>query len=328
MSLNKFVFSERFHLEDGGTLNGFELGYHTYGKLNKDAKVVWVFHALTANSDPFDWWKGLFGGDSLFNEREYFIVCCNVLGSCYGSSNPTTGDVLGDHQLDAFPLITVRDNIRAFQLLKNHLGIGEVYLSIGGSFGGFQALEFCKMLKCSEHLITIAATSIESSFNVAVHEAQRLCIEASGFSNAGLTAARAMGMTSYRTREEMELKQARENDQIKDFRSSSYVRYQGSKLKDRFDSHAYYSLLNTLDAHDLSRGYESLEEAVGDIESRSLFVGIHEDRLSHAPQIEEESKYLKNGNYHEIHSKYGHDGFLIETEQLTEIIRNFLNRKR
>ncbi|MDR0792012.1 MAG: alpha/beta fold hydrolase, partial [Chitinophagaceae bacterium] len=144
MAQNIFNYDKEFVLESGERLSQFHLHYTTYGKINTEkSNVVWVFHALTANSDPAEWWYGLVGEEKLINPEEYFIVCVNMPGSCYGSigpldKNPTTGEPY----YHSFPWFTTRDMIRAYHLLKNHLGIHKIHIGIGGSMGGQQLLEW------------------------------------------------------------------------------------------------------------------------------------------------------------------------------------------
>jgi len=144
MNIEVFKYSQVFKLESGKTLRGLEIGFHTYGRLNKNRdNVVWVCHALTANSDVFDWWKGLFGKGHFFNPDEHFVVCANVLGSAYGTTNPlSVNPVTGQPYYLSFPEVTIRDMIKAHQLLADHLGINEIDVLIGGSLGGQQALEW------------------------------------------------------------------------------------------------------------------------------------------------------------------------------------------
>jgi homoserine O-acetyltransferase len=139
-----YKYAKIFKLENGKKLRNLEIAYHTFGKLNaKKDNVVWACHALTANSDVLDWWAGLFGNKSLFNPDEHFIVCANILGSNYGTSNPlSTNPVTGLPYYLAFPEFTIRDFASAHQLLAEHLGIERIKVAIGGSLGGQQALEW------------------------------------------------------------------------------------------------------------------------------------------------------------------------------------------
>src|SRR3954468_17303907 len=123
MSIESFNYTGTFELESGAKLQGLQIGYNTYGTLNKNRdNVVWVCHALTANSDVFDWWKGLFGESDYFNPSKHFIVCVNILGSCYGTTGPlSTTPLTGEKYYHDFPAVTVRDIVQANELIRNHL---------------------------------------------------------------------------------------------------------------------------------------------------------------------------------------------------------------
>src|SRR5579863_1851370 len=141
--INTFNYDKDFKLESGGSLPGFALAYHTYGNLNKDkSNVIWICHALTANSDAENWWPGLIGKGMLFDPEKYFIVCANIPGSCYGSTGPlSVNPDTGKPFYHEFPFLTVRDIVEALNLLRQHLGIDEINTVMGGSLGGQQALE-------------------------------------------------------------------------------------------------------------------------------------------------------------------------------------------
>jgi homoserine O-acetyltransferase len=150
MSEAQYFFSPQgLKLENGKQLKDLQIAYQTYGKLNdKGDNVIWVCHALTANADVFSWWTGLFGRNELFNPEEHFIVCANVLGSHYGTTNPlSTNPVTGNPYYLSFPEYTIRDLVKAHQLLAKHLRIETIKVLIGGSLGGQQALEWAIMAK-------------------------------------------------------------------------------------------------------------------------------------------------------------------------------------
>jgi len=165
-----FKANSPFILESGETIDYLELAYHTFGKLNKEKNnVVWVFHALTADSDVMSLWGGLFGENDLFNPEEHFIICANVIGSPYGSSSPRS---------IFFPDFTVRDVVNAHFLLADELNITDIRIAIGGSFGGNQALEFAYSYTGNiDKLILIASCSRESAWGIANHESQRLALQ-------------------------------------------------------------------------------------------------------------------------------------------------------
>src|SRR5476649_2505158 len=181
MSIQTYKYEKPFELVSGQRLPGLEIGFHTYGKLNKGRdNVVWVCHALTANSDVFDWWKGLFGENDYFNPDDHFIVCANIVGSPYGSTNPLSENpVTGQPYYLAFPQFTVRDIVKAHQLLADHLGINHIEILLGGSLGGQQAIEWAIMEPDRiKNLILIATNAKHSPWGIAFNESQRLAISA------------------------------------------------------------------------------------------------------------------------------------------------------
>src|ERR1700759_4272692 len=170
MNTQTFKYSQDFKLESGKKIRDLEIGFHTYGKLNANKdNVVWVCHALTANSDVFDWWKGLFGENDYFNPGDHFIVCANILGSHYGTTNPLSIDpVTANPYYLSFPEFTVRDIVRVHQLLADHLGIEDIEILLGGSLGGQQALEWAIMEPDRiKNMIVIAANAKHSPWGVA-----------------------------------------------------------------------------------------------------------------------------------------------------------------
>lgn len=325
-----------FALESGQTLNDIEIAYHiSEATINGAKPVIWICHALTANSDAEDWWPGMVGRGKLFDPDKYTLVCANILGSCYGTTgalsvNPATGKPW----LNDFPLVTVRDWAKAHELLREHLGIDKIYLVAGGSIGGFQSMEWAIMHpERFEHMMLVATSYMQTAWANAINETERMSIEAdSTFFNgnpnggkAGLAAARGLGLLSYRGYEAYNLTQSeKDNEQVENFRASSYQRYQGKKLVDRFNAHCYHSITRSQDTHNVARGRGSFEQAFAKVTAKTLCVGISTDILF--PPIEQKrlAEYIPNAIYAEIDSDFGHDGFLIESEQLSGIIREYL----
>lgn len=145
--MDYFNYKESFSLERGGLLAGLTIAFETYGSLNGNRdNVIWICHALTANANPVEWWPGMVGPGCVFDTDQYFVVCANILGSCYGTTGPLSVDPdTGGPFFHSFPNITIRDMVRAHQLLFRHLGISKIHLLAGGSMGGYQALEWCMM---------------------------------------------------------------------------------------------------------------------------------------------------------------------------------------
>ena len=176
-----FTLPTPFPLESGEALAGARVAYRTWGRLSATRdNVVWVCHALTANADVLDWWPGLFGAGCFFDPADWFIVCANVLGSCYGSTSPLTPDpATKKARFQHFPLLTIRDLAAAHEALRRELGLARIHTLIGGSLGGQQALEWAvSQPEIIDHLVVIATNARHSAWGIAFNEAQRLAIEA------------------------------------------------------------------------------------------------------------------------------------------------------
>jgi len=335
MSTQTFKYLQPFKLESGKELREIEIGYHTWGKLNKERdNVVWVCHALTANSDVFDWWKGLFGDNNYFNPDEYFIVCANILSSPYGTTSPLSDNpVTGQPYYLSFPQVTVRDMVKAHQLLAEYLGIKDIKIIIGSSLGGQQALEWSIIEPNRiKNLILAATNARHSPWGIAFNESQRLAITAdrSFYANKpdggakGLKAARSIGLLSYRGYKAYGVTQQEEKDNKTDnFKASSYQGYQGEKLVNRFNAYSYWYLTKVMDSHNVGRGRHGVEKALSLIKAKTLVIGIKSDLLFPVEEQQYMFNHIPKAAYAELDSFYGHDGFLIETETLTNIITSF-----
>lgn len=334
---NIYKYKKPFRLESGKKLNDLEITYHTYGVLNaKKDNVVWVCHALTASSDCADWWKGLVGEGHFINPDDYFIICANIIGSCYGTTGPISNNPLtGKPYYSDFPTITIRDMVNAHILLRKHLGIERIYLLMGGSMGGYQALEWCVMEKDRiEQLFLIATSPSESAWGVAVHTAQRLAIEADTTwrhhtANAGangLKAARAIGMLTYRNYGIFQDTQTDPDpEKIDHFKASSYILYQGEKLVKRFNAFSYWLLTKSMDSHHLARGRGGdLIRVLNDIHQPTLIIGIKSDILCPLDEQRFMATHMPHTSLIAIDSAYGHDGFIIESGQITAHLKKWL----
>ena len=324
-----------FKLESGEILPELQIAYHTYGKLNPEKNnVVWVCHALTANSDVFDWWKGLFGPAYLFNPEEYFVVCANIIGSCYGTTGPLAiNPETNRPYFQSFPAITTRDMVLAHDLLRQHLQINQIHTLIGGSLGGQQAMEWAILKpQLVRNLILMATNAFHSPWGIAFNEAQRLAIRADETfahnipegGKHGLKAARAMALLSYRHYDAYCKTQKEEDlNKIDLYKASSYQDYQGEKLINRFDAYSYFALTKTMDAHHVARNRGSVVNALACIKAKTLVIGISSDLLFPVSEQQYLAQHIENAVYEEIDSFYGHDGFLIETAKLTQLIEAF-----
>ena len=336
MSIKTYQHHQAFKLESGKKIAELEIAYHTFGKLNADkSNVVWVCHALTANSDVFEWWAGLFGKKNLFNADEHFIVCANILGSHYGTTNPLSkNEVTGLTFCLSFPQFTIRDMVAAHQLLADHLQISNIDVLIGGSLGGQQALEWAVMEPDKiKNLVVLATNAQHSPWGIAFNESQRLAISADRTFYAanpkgglkGLKAARSMALLSYRTYESYVRTQSEVDDAQQDFfKASSYQNYQGEKLVKRFNAYSYWYLTKAMDTHNLGRNRTSVKDALKTIKANTLTIGIKNDFLFPIEEQKFLTEHILKSKYSEISSFYGHDGFLLETQQLENIIGDFL----
>ncbi|GAA5220289.1 homoserine O-acetyltransferase family protein [Membranihabitans marinus] len=334
MSVEVFKWNETFPLENGEELVGFELGYSTLGEINADkSNVIWICHALTANSKPEEWWPGLVGPGKVFDPEKHFIVCVNMLASCYGSTNPDSINPVTQKPYHAdFPMVTIRDMVRSMDLLRISLGIDQIEMGAGGSMGGQQLLEWnIYAPHVFKNIFAIGTNAVHSPWGIAFNEAQRMALEAdptlwNGSEDAGkkgLEAARAIAMLSYRNYTAFDETQQDDPDKIINFRASSYQQYQGSKLSKRFKAKSYYYLSKAMDSHNLGRNRSSVEEALSTITANALVVGINTDFLF--PPVEQKriAAHIPNSVYKEISTPYGHDGFLIEWDLLERLITDF-----
>lgn len=330
-----FTYESPFPLENGNVINDLKIMYHTYGILNPEKNnVVWVCHALTANSDVFEWWPGLFGKDNLFNPNDYFIVCANNLGSCYGTTGPVNEN--GNSLYGYFPNITIRDMVRAHDLLRKELGIETIAVLIGGSQGGQQALEWSiQQADVIKNLVVIATNARHSAWGIAFNESQRMAIKADRtyYSNLpdggkkGLAAARSIALLSYRNYQPYVSAQSEvDADKTDDFKSASYQRYQGEKLVNRFNAYAYVTLSKAMDSHNVGRHRISTETALAQIKAKTLVIGISSDLLFPPTEQYFLSEHITDSQLIIIDSAYGHDGFLIETKILTKHISRFIEQ--
>ena len=339
MKPHVFQHTEPFQLELGGVIPSLNVAYHTYGSLNESAdNVIWVCHALTANSEAAEWWPGMVGEGKLMDTEDYFIVCPNIIGSCYGTTGPvSTNPDTGLPWYNSFPDITIRDLVNAHELLRKHLGIQRIHTAIGGSIGGFQALEYSIMYpEMIQNLVFIAASLQISAWANAFNQSQRLAIEADPtfFEERpyggirGLKCARSVALLGYRNEQIYNRTQAeRDVSKTRDLKASSYQVYQGDKLVKRFDAYSYHALTRIMDTHNVVRERGSLGDAIGRIRAHVLAVGISSDNLF--PVHEQKLlAHIAQGKYHEIDSMYGHDGFLIEVEQITSVVRSFWRKNR
>ncbi len=326
-----YLYPQPFLLEQGGVLPQLEIRFYTYGTLNEErTNVIWICHALTANADVQEWWPGMVGSGLAFDTDSYFVVCANIIGSCYGSSGPLSIDPSTHHPYySSFPDVTIRDMVKAHLILKDHLEIKNIHLLVGGSMGGYQCLEWAIMDPGSiQQLFLLATSPKESAWGIAVHTAQRLALMADASWNEmnehagknGIKAARAIGILTYRNYGIM-LKKQTDNDteKLDNYKASSYIHYQGEKLASRFNAYSYWLLTRAMDSHQLGRGRNSdIQEILATIPHKTLVIGISSDILCPVNEQEMIVESIPNASLEVIHSEYGHDGFLVEVENITK----------
>lgn len=348
-------------LESGKRLGPITVAYETYGQLSEGmANAVLLTHALSGDAHaagrhrPDDthpgWWDNMIGPGKALDTDRYFVVCSNFIGGCKGSTgpgsiNPATGRPYG---LD-FPMITVSDMVKVQKALIDHLGIERLLSVAGGSLGGMQALEWSLAYPESVgSIIPIASTSRLSARAIAFNEVGRNAITSDpnwrggdyygGAAPArGLAVARMVGHITYLSDEGMGMKFGRRlqdkeaygYDFSTDFAVESYLRYQGDKFVERFDANSYLYISKAMDYFDIGGRYGSLAEAFSRVRAKFLVISFSSDWLFPSYQSKEIVKALmsndKDVSYCEIRSLYGHDAFLLETEQQTKLVSSFLN---
>jgi homoserine O-acetyltransferase/O-succinyltransferase len=344
-------------LQLGGQFGPVTLTYETWGTLNPAGdNAVLITHALTGNSHAHDverpddtkvaWWNPLIGPGRFFDTSRYFVICSNILGSCYGSTGPSSLDPqTGQPYGMRFPVVTIRDMVRAQRRLLEYLGVRRIAMVAGGSIGGQQALEWAVTYpELVEKVIVVAATAALTAQAVAFSEVQRQVImsdprwQQGDYAldegpDAGLAIARMLAMITYQSEESMELRFARREARQLDIASpggyavlgkrfdvESYLYYQGNALVKRFDANSYLYISRAMDLYDVSEGYPSLEAALRRVRSKALFIGIRSDLLFPAARVRRLTEQVNavggDATYVELDSPHGHDAFLKEWGQM------------
>jgi homoserine O-acetyltransferase len=367
----KLFEEEALTLECGSQLNAITAAYQTYGKLNSEgSNAILICHALTGNAHAagiidekeihnssefeflekynkmfkgkYGWWDPLIGPGKVFDTNKYFVVCSNVIGSCYGTYGPASNYYNANKKLSSkFPEIFVRDMVKVQKELLDYLGVTRLKTIAGGSLGGMQVLEWAIMYpKIVEAIIPIATAAGHSPWAIGLNRAARLAIvNDPNFNNgnyneqpaAGLSLARQIAIQSYRTFTSFESKFGRRifeqngESETKKFEVESYLNYQGKKLVERFDANSYLYLSRAMDSHDVGKGRGGINKVLKSISAKTLCVGIDSDILYPTEEQIKIAEQIPNSKYAEINSIHGHDAFLIEFDQLTERIGNFLN---
>ena len=321
-----------FTLAGGTTLPELTVAYRHDGRAPGEGPQVLVIHALTGSADAAgDWWEPLIGEGRALDTRQVGVLCANLLGGRYGTTGPTSPDPRTGRPYGAgFPDVTVVDQAEAQWRLLDALGIEELALAVGGSLGGMVALEVALARPAAvRHVAPIAAPAAIGPLAIAWNHMQLQLIEHLGL--GGLSLARQLAMTTYRS--ETDFAERFGGSIEADGRPSivSYLDHQGDKLVDRFDPATYRILVAAMDGHDIGRGRGGLDGAVRRLAEGGVAltgVGIEDDILYGPRQVralvEAAAEAGVRAAYREIRSTKGHDAFLVEWDQLTEVIREAL----
>lgn len=344
-------------LENGGRLEPVEVAYESYGELNRDrSNAILILHAFSGDAHAAGvsqdtgrpgWWDNSIGPGKAFDTDKYFVICSNILGGCQGSTgpssiNPETGRPWGM----SFPPVTVRDMVLLQKMLVEHLGIKRLLAVAGGSMGGMQALQWAASYpEAVRAAIVIASTSRHSAQQIAFNEVGRAAIMSDPDWNAGdyyqgpppargLAVARMVGHITYMSDESMRekfgrrLRDSREAGFDPEFEVESYLRYRGSQFVTRFDANSYICITKAMDYFDVSAGAAAWEKFHA-ANTRFLVISFTSDWLYPSYQSQEIVRQLRRRNhdvaYCELPSNYGHDAFLVDVVEQSEMIRGFLD---
>jgi homoserine O-acetyltransferase len=349
-----YVLNEHLLLECGRTLAGITLHYAVYGKLNaaRDNAVL-VCHALSGSALVGEWWPEVFGPGALLSLEHDFVICINLLGSCYGSTgpssvNPETGEPYGAD----FPLISIHDNVRAQSKLLDSLGIRKLRLVMGGSLGGMQALEWTIQFPARVEKALIVGVAPLGAMGLALNHLQREAIrhdpdwQNGGYlpqkpPRRGLSLARQIAMLSYKSGPLFDERFARNPNRngenpwgLDDFGGgliggrfdiAGYLDEQGRRFVERFEANSYLAILRTMDTWDPLHGSNSLEETFGKIKAHLTFVGINSDWLFPPGDVRCFAETIRSVgvsiDYREMTSDHGHDAFLAEQIDLVRLLQ-------
>ena len=346
-------------LDGGATLAPVDVAYETYGTLNAvKSNAILILHAFSGDAHAAGvspetgkpgWWDNMIGPGKAFDTNRYFVICSNILGGCRGTTGPASiNPATGCPYAMAFPVITVRDMVRLQKMLIDRLGIARLLSVSGGSMGGMQALEWAVSYPESVvSAIPVATTARHSAQQIAFNEVGRQAIIADpdwrdgnyydGNPPArGLAVARMVGHITYMSDDSMREKFGRRlrgknsfgYDFDVDFEVESYLRYRGNEFVNRFDANSYLYITKAMDYFDLSNGTGSLAAALECTTARFLVISFSSDWLYPSYQSQEIVRALRSRNvdvaYCELPSNYGHDAFLVDVGEQTELVRGFL----
>ena len=367
MSLNLQTHTEHFtnplYLESGRILEPYDVAYETYGYLNEDkSNVVVVTHALTGShhaagiyegENKAGWWDGLIGPGKTIDTDKYFVVCANVIGSCFGSTGPMSQQ--HHHQEPyryKFPVVSVKDMVKAQRILFDRLDIHRVHAIVGGSMGGMQALQFAiHYPNFANKIISLAATHATQAWAIAFNKiAQESILKDPDFKQGyynpelikergltGMAIGRMAGHISFLSPESMREKFGREykrTDGLYElfgkFQVESYLEYNGYNFSKWFDPLAYLYITKAINIYDLSRGFDTLSEALKKVTAELHLISFKNDVLFRNFEMKEIADVLveignENHTYVDIDSDYGHDAFLVELDKFEHHVKEILN---
>jgi len=350
-------------LDSGVELAPVQVAWESYGTLDATASnAILILHAFSGDAHAAGvshetglpgWWDNMIGPGKAFDTNQYFVICSNVLGGCRGTTGPSSiNPATGCPWAMSFPVITVGDMVRLQKKLMDHLGIARLLAVTGGSMGGMQALEWAVAWPDSVvAAIPIATTARHSAQQIAFDEVGRQAIMADPDwcggnyygktpPARGLAVARMVGHITYMSDDSMREKFARRlrgKDQFGfdfevDFEVESYLRYRGRQFVDRFDANSYLYITKAMDYFDLTASRSSLAAVLGEVKARFLVLSFTSDWLYPSYQSQEIVRALRGHNadvaYCELPSNYGHDAFLVDVAEQSDLIRGFLDSTR
>jgi len=355
-NIKKLIIDQSFKLDCGKTIKDFPLAYETYGSLNKNkSNAILTFHALTGdqfctNINPITkregWWTAAVGPDKAIDTHKYFVICANVLGGCMGSYGPKEINPKTNKAFDtSFPVITIRDMVKAQKYLLDHFEIKKLLAVIGGSMGGMQVLQFASLYPDRSHsAIPIACSASHSAQNIALNELGRQAIMAdpnwkkeNSTPDKGLAVARMAAHITYLSKKGLQEKFGRklqDEGSLKfsfdaDFQIESYLRYQGAAFVDRFDANSYLYITRAMDYFDLEKQFNgNLSLAFKNTKSKFCIISFSSDWLY--PTVENKEIVIAlnacgaNVGFVEINSDKGHDSFLLDVPEFLKTISEFL----
>ncbi|NED74162.1 homoserine O-acetyltransferase [Streptomyces sp. SID9944] len=346
-------------LEAGGELPGVRLAFETWGRLAPDrSNAVLVLHALTGDSHVAGaagpghpspgWWDGLVGAGRAFDTDRWFVVAPNVLGGCQGSTGPSSPTPGGRPWGSRFPFLTQRDQVAVEADLADALGIGRWALVVGGSMGGMRALEWAVSYpERTGALLLLATTAAASAEQIAWATVQLHAVRGDPHwrggdyhdagpgrgPHAGLGLARRLAHVTYRSEPELQSRFGRAPQGAEDpwqggrYQVESYLDHHAAKLVRRFDAGSYVTLTEAMNSHDIGRGRGGVRAALSRVTAPTLVAGVDSDRLYPPYQQAELAAGIRTADrLRVIESPYGHDGFLIEAEQVASLVAELLGR--